>query len=66
MTAERSALHCPLCRNDLLVLHNHGLSCARCGAPVVVAPAGSDAQVRLEERLQATRQRLRVGTDSVN
>lgn len=59
MTAERSALHCPLCSNDLLVLHNHGLSCARCGAPVVTAPADSDVQVVLEKAL---RRRVSVQT----
>ena len=64
MTAERSALHCPRCSNDLLVLHDRGLFCAQCGAPVVVAPTG--AQLVLEERLRAARQRSRVVMGALN
>lgn len=66
MTAERSALHCPGCSNDLLVLHDRGLFCAQCGAPVVVAPTGSGAHPVLEERLRAARQRSRVVMGSLN
>ena len=66
MTAEQSALHCPSCGNDLLLQLGGGLSCARCGAPVVVMPARSNAQLRLEARLRVARQRSRVVMGSLN
>ena len=58
MAAERSALHCPDCGHNLLILTGGGLFCARCGTPVVKVPAGSDLQETAE--LGARRLRARA------
>ena len=60
MAATQSALHCPGCGADLLIISERGLSCARCGRLLRAMPAGAQMRVRAARAVRQFRESQRT------